>query len=143
MAGGEGGKLMAKVVKVVIGEAGALDCLHPAFLDIDTTEGCFACKDERLGRVTSLVESLQFGDYRTGQGNAVRTTVFRFCEECNALFEIDVPPLEVEDFTSAGPCSEGEEDNGIEKRRFAVLTGVEKASDFVVVENTIAPCTFF
>ena len=41
LAGCEGSKLMAKIVKMVVGEASVLDGRHPAFL--------FACKHQEDG----------------------------------------------------------------------------------------------
>lgn len=58
LACGEGGKLMTQVMEMVVGEIGALNGLHPRFLDVDAAKGRFTGKDQGLGGITSGVKSL-------------------------------------------------------------------------------------
>jgi hypothetical protein len=113
LRGSKSGELMAQIMEVVVVQPRIADSLHPGFFDINAAKSGFAGEDKRFRQISRLIKSVQFDDDGIGKGNTARPAVFRLCKECDAFFEIDVTPLQIEDLSAPGTCSEGEEDDWI------------------------------
>ena len=71
-----------------------------------------------------------FGDVGC-EGDGAGFAVFGVAEGDEVVGEIEIRPVEVEDFATAGSGCEGECDDGKEVGAAAVAAGVEEAGDFV------------
>ena len=99
-------------------------CL-PGLFNIDPSKGSFASKDERFKRLSILVKFSEFFKDRLRKGNASRPSVLGFFDVGQLIIEIDVFPLEIEDFSLASSGSDCNEYDGVEISGAAFTACVE------------------
>ena len=114
-----GAKCMAHIVGSTLGNIGLFEGSGPRFLDVDAAESCFAGEDKGFLMVALCAEALKFFDDGIAEGDAARAAIFGLFDVGEFVFEVDVSPLEIENFTLEGSRGQGEENDAIEVGGFA------------------------
>ena len=93
---------VAHVVSSALGDVGPFEGFGPGFLDVDTPKCRFAGKGKGFLRISLFTETLEFFEDWIAERDAAGTSVLTFLDVGEFVFKVDVPPLEVENFTLAG-----------------------------------------
>jgi hypothetical protein len=126
-----------------IGDACPLEGLLPGFFDVYTAECSPACEDEGLLGIAEGAEASQLGDDRITKSNAARASILALFDVGDFVLQIDVFPLEIEDFSLTGTGGQRDEDDAVEVGGFAAAGSREETSDFVFCEDTVATRILF
>ena len=114
MTSGESGEGMTHVVCSAIVDLSTLQCLFPGFLDVDSAKSRLAGKDQGFDLISRRMKFLQFLNDWIRYGNTSWSAILGLFEACKLVGKIDISPFEIEDFSLACTCREGDEDNTIE-----------------------------
>ena len=99
---------MAHIMRAAIENIGSFEGLLPGFLDVDAAECRFAGKDERFLLIADFMQAMQFLDDRIAEGETARVAIFGFFDERQIVFEVDMPPFQIEQFALACARCQGQ-----------------------------------